>query len=140
MESENKRFKNSRKIVILRLIGIITYFAIFIYLFYFLVTIGFNPIIISILLAFIILATIGIFFRSRKRRLYSRMFPEKKNKTTTKETQIIKKDVKDQETKIPKPVNLELEYRKPLINKCKNCGNIVPNFVKKCPFCNKNLN
>ena len=25
------------------------------------------------------------------------------------------------------------------IKKCKNCGNIVPNFVKKCPFCNKTI-
>jgi hypothetical protein len=68
------------------------------------------------------------------------MFPEKKSNQINKKKQINQKEIQKQEIKIPKPVNLELEYRKPLISKCKYCGNIIPNFVKKCPFCNKNIN
>jgi uncharacterized OB-fold protein len=41
--------------------------------------------------------------------------------------------------KIFKPIDLEFKYKKPLIKKCENCGNIVPNFVKKCPFCNNQV-
>ncbi|UCD02015.1 MAG: hypothetical protein JSV23_03050 [Promethearchaeota archaeon] len=136
---EPKKKKNSNRIVVIKLIGIIIYSAINIYLFYFLITLGFNPAIISILLLFIILVTIGFFLRSRKRKLYSRMFPQKKYVQIRKE-QIKNQKDQNQEIKIPKAVNLELEYRKPLIDKCKYCGNIVPNFVKKCPFCNENIN
>lgn len=136
---ESKKNKNSRKNIVIKLIGIILYSVVFIYLFYFLVTLGFNPVIISILLLFIILTTLGLFFRTKKKRLYSRMFPENKNGQIRKEQIIKQKEVQNQEIKIPKPFNLELEYRKPLIDKCKYCGNIVPNFVKKCPFCNKKI-
>lgn len=136
---EPKKKKNSNRIVVIKIIGIIIYLAINIYLFYFLIKLGFNPVIISILLLFIILVTIGFFLRSRKRKLYSRMFPQKKYVQIRKE-QIKNQKDQNQEIKIPKAVNLELEYRKPLIDKCKYCGNIVPNFVKKCPFCNENIN
>jgi len=136
---ESKKNKNSRKVIVIRLIGIIVYSAVSIYLYYFLFTLGFNPVIISILLLFIILATIGLFFRTKKKKLYSRMFPKNKNEQIRKKQIVKQKEFQNQEIKIPKPVNLELEYRKPLIGKCKYCGNIVPNFVKKCPFCNKKI-
>jgi len=144
MEPENKKNKNSRKKVILKLIGIVLYLVFFLYLYYLLITSGFNPLIISIVLIFIILTTVGPFLRPKKRKLYSRMFPDRKsgaklNEQIKKEQTTNEKDLPQYELKIPKPVNLEFEYRKPIINKCKNCGNIVPNFVKKCPFCNKNI-
>ncbi len=136
---ESKKNKNLRKTIIIKLIGIILYLAVFIYLYYFLVTLGFNPLIILFLLLFIILATIGLFFRTKKKKLYSRMFPENKNGQIRKEEIEKKKEFQNRDIKIPKPVNLELVYRKPLIDKCKYCGNIIPNFVKKCPFCNKKI-
>lgn len=136
---ESKKNKNSRKIIVIKLTGLILYSAVFIYVYYFLFTLGFNPVIISILLLFIILATIGLFFRTKKKKLYSRMFPENKNGQIRKEQITKQKELQNQEIKIPKPVNLELEYRKPLIDKCKYCGNLIPNFVKKCPFCNKKI-
>jgi hypothetical protein len=138
MESKKNKIFGRRALI--KIIGIITYSAIFIFLFYFLITLGFNPVIISLLLLFIILATIGLFFRSRKRKLYSRMFPKNKNAEMRKEQRLNQKESQTLEIKIPKPVNLELEFRKPLISRCKYCGNIVPNFVKKCPFCNHNIN
>lgn len=144
MTLEDKKNKPSRKQVILKLIWIMLYLAIFLYLFYLLINFGFNPLIISILLIFIILTTIGPFLRRNKRTLYSRMFSDKKSKAklseqTNRKRTLEEKELQQPNLKISKPINLEFEYRKPLINKCKNCGNIVPNFVKKCPFCNENI-
>ena len=141
MESESKKTRSSRKKVILKFSGMAIYIVILLYFYFLLITFGFNPLIISILLIFIVLTTIGPFFRLKKRKLYTRMFPDKtKLGEQTREEQVLNtEDLEQQEAKLPKPINLEFEYRKPIINKCKNCGNIVPNFVKKCPFCNKNV-
>jgi hypothetical protein len=144
MEPQKKKNKETPKKNIFKLIGIILYLIFIIYLFYLLISSGFNPIIITILLAFIVLTTIGPFLKPRKKKIYSRMFPERKNgvneqKKIIKEQVINQQELNQREVRIPKQVNLEVEYRKSLITKCKNCGNIVPNFVKKCPFCNKNI-
>ena len=141
MEPESKKTGSSRKKAILKFSGIILYLVVLLYFYYILITFGFNPLIISILLVFIILSTIGPFLRPKKRKLYSRMFPDRANlsEQTKEEHVIIAKNLEQQELRIPKPINLDFEYRKPIINKCKNCGNVVPNFVKKCPFCNKSI-
>ena len=141
MEPENENTRRSRKKVNLKFCGIIFYLVILLYFYYLLITSGFNPLIISILLVFIILSTIGPFLRPKKRKLYSRMLPDRANLSEqTKEDRIINpKNLEQQELRVPKPINLDFEYRKPIINKCKNCGNVVPNFVKKCPFCNKSI-
>jgi len=68
------------------------------------------------------------------------MFPGTKKASTNNQSRIKEvEQVNKSESKIPEPMSLEFEYRKPLIEKCKNCGNIVPNFVKKCPFCNESV-
>ncbi|MFX0138410.1 MAG: hypothetical protein ACFFDN_32510 [Candidatus Hodarchaeota archaeon] len=140
MDIQNGKDKISRKKLILELIGLGIFLAFFLYLYYFLVNFGWNPLIVAILLIFIILITIGPFFRRRKKGLYSRMFSDsKKVSNLIQKQEIDAEEIQKPESKIPKPINLEFEYRKPLINKCKNCGNIVPNFVKKCPFCNQNI-
>ena len=141
MEPESKKTGSSRKKVILKFSGIVLYLVVLLYFYYILITSGFNPLIISILLVFIILTTIGPFLRPKKRKLYSRMFPDRTRprEQAKKGQEIDEKNLKLQEISVPKPINLDFEYRKPIINKCKNCGNVVPNFVKKCPFCNKNI-
>ncbi|MFX0038032.1 MAG: hypothetical protein ACFFCY_09535 [Promethearchaeota archaeon] len=141
MEPE-KNNQNLSKKTILKLIGLAIYAAIFLYLYFLLINFGLNPLIISILLVFIFLTTIGPFLRPKKRRLYSRMFPNRKsganlNKDSKKTHNLKQKELNQLEPRIPKPMNLDFEYRKSIINKCKNCGNTVPNFVKKCPFCNE---
>ncbi|MFX1388853.1 MAG: hypothetical protein ACFE9Z_02175 [Promethearchaeota archaeon] len=133
------KIRNTHKISVIRLFGIIVYLAIFIFMFYFLITLGFNPFIIFLFLFFIVLATIGLFFGIKKKKIYSRMFSKDKNIEITREDQNEQVEIYNKEQMIPRPVNLGSSYRKPLIDKCKHCGNIVPNFVKKCPFCNKNL-
>jgi uncharacterized OB-fold protein len=51
-----------------------------------------------------------------------------------------KDDVFDYEKQKITPVNLNYKYRKPIINKCRKCGMILPNFVKKCPNCGEPVN
>ncbi|MFX0104705.1 MAG: hypothetical protein ACFE75_04350 [Candidatus Hodarchaeota archaeon] len=140
MAIQNSKDKASRKKLILKLIGLTIYLALFLYFYYLLVYFGLNPLIVTILFIFIILTTIGPFFRRNKKGLYSKMFSKvKKGANLSQKRKIDTEKLQKPESKIFKPINLQFEYRKPLINKCKNCGNIVPNFVKKCPFCNKNI-
>jgi hypothetical protein len=140
MTLEKNKDKVSRRRSIFKIIGLTLYLALFFYLFYLLVNFGLNPIIVSFLLIFIILITITPFFRRNKQGFYSKMFSGAKkagNAVQTRKTDM--REIQKSESKIPEPISIEFEYRKPLIDKCKNCGNIVPNFVKKCPFCSKTI-
>ena len=133
-----------RKKLIFRFILLVLYLSILLYFSYLLIEFGTNPYIITLLIIFIFFATIGPFLRRNKRSLYSRMFPnrtrkrslstQKKRMTTTRE-----KEVQQMQPKISKPINLDINYPKPIIKKCGNCGNIVPSFVKKCPFCKNQI-
>ncbi|MHA2181942.1 MAG: hypothetical protein ACXAAH_11000 [Promethearchaeota archaeon] len=73
------------------------------------------------------------------------MFPDRKKppvyeRERRKRTPIVKKESKQIQSKIFQAIDLEFEYRKPLISNCESCGNILPNFVKnKCPFCGVQL-
>ena len=96
------------------------------------------------LLSFLFLITLGLFLRQTKGTLYSRLFPDKKGKTSIDKHQdrikmIREKDEKKSQMKIPLQIDLDVNYRKPLIKKCNGCGNILPSFAKKCPFCNKQI-
>ncbi|MHA2037241.1 MAG: hypothetical protein ACW98X_12450 [Promethearchaeota archaeon] len=73
------------------------------------------------------------------------MFPDRKKRSIyererRKRTPVIKKVPKQIQPKVFQAIDLEFEYRKPLISDCENCGNILPNFVKdKCPFCGEQV-
>ncbi|MFX0083429.1 MAG: hypothetical protein ACFE94_16910 [Candidatus Hodarchaeota archaeon] len=141
---ETKEKLLNRKVLIIRLLILISYLLILLFFFYFLTKFGANPFIVLILLLFTFLITIGPFFRRGKRSLYSRMFPNRKRKSSLEGGQKekdrrIKRKFEQAEPKIYKKVNLEINYRKPIVLKCGNCGNTIPNFVKKCPFCNKQV-
>ncbi len=133
----------TRKKVITRFVIIVLYLSLLLYIYYLFIEFGAHPLIIILLIFFIILVTIGPFLRRNKKSLYSRMFPNRKknqNLTYQKElTNINEKDIVQTQQKIIKPIDLNINYRKPLINKCENCGNIVPNFVKTCPFCRRQI-
>lgn len=144
MATENKKIKQSRKGTIIRLTLTAFYLLILLYLYYLLTQLGSNPIIIILLLSLVFLITIGPFFKKQKRTLYSRMFPDKKRQKSIESKRVknentLEREAKQIQPKISKGINLEFEYRRPLINKCENCGNIFPNFVRKCPFCNEKL-
>jgi len=134
----------NRRVIIVRLLLLVIYLLMLVYLFYLLTNFGANPFIIFIILLFTFLITLGPFFRRGKRSLYSRMFPDRKRKVSSgfdqKKEDFRSKRKSDQvDTKIFKKVNLEFKYRKPIVLKCEGCGNTIPNFVKKCPFCNKQI-
>ncbi len=145
MSNGNKKKEISRKGFILRLIVLISYLLVLLYLYYLFVEFGSNPFIVIILLSFVFLITIGPFLGKKRRSLYSRMFPERKkrpvqSKERRKRRPIIEKELKQIQPKIFQAIDLEFEYREPLISNCENCGNILPNFVKKkCPFCGEQV-
>jgi len=124
-----------------RVILLVFYIVILLFLYFYLTDLKFNPTIVILLLVFFLLIGIGVFLKQTKGSLYSRMFPEKKRKSSINKQQkmLREKQEKRYQQRIPTYVNLNSQYHKPLITKCPGCGNILPNFVKKCPFCNKQL-
>jgi hypothetical protein len=145
MSKEKRREKISKKGFILRFTILISYLLVLIYLYFVLLQFGSHPLVIFSLLTFIFLITIGPFLRKKKGSLYSRMFPDRKKRSIyererRKRTPVIKKVPKQIQPKVFQAIDLEFEYRKPLISDCENCGNILPNFVKdKCPFCGEQV-
>jgi hypothetical protein len=141
MSKGNKKEKISSKGLILRFILLFAYLLFLLYLYSILLEFGSHPLIAFFLLLFVFLIVIGPFFKNKRGSLYSRMFPDKKKRLENererrKRTPIMKKEPKQIQSKIFQAVDLEYEYRKPLISNCENCGNILPNFIKnKCPFC-----
>lgn len=133
MAIKNKEEMDSRKGYIFKLTIFVVYLIILLFFLFLLLNIGVNPFIVSLLFIFILLASIAPFLKRNKKSLYSRMFPDKKKTSSLSKQRTV-------QSKIFKPINLNFKYRKPIINKCENCGNIVPNFVKKCPFCNHPIN
>ena len=143
MTSEIKKKKSSPQKFLFKLIFLIIYLAIALFFLNLFIGLGANPLIIGSLLLFVFLAPIGLFFNRNKKSLYSRMFPDKKKRivlNTQRRKDIFKiKEIKQPQPKVFKHISLDFSYSKPLIGKCENCGNLLPNFVKKCPFCNKKL-
>ena len=144
MSNEITKKEINRKKLIVRLIMLVIYLIILLYFYYLFYNFGANPFVIILLIVFIFLATIGPFLRKNKRSLYSRMFPDRRRKPTInyqrKRRPITKqKELKQTQPKIFKSVDLNFIYRKPIIKKCENCRNIVPSFVKTCPFCKKQI-
>jgi hypothetical protein len=134
--------KNSYSKKVIRLIFSIIYLFILLFLYYYLLQLGFNPIIIAFLLTLLFLITIGLFLKKTKGTLYSRIFPDKKRRSSINnhQSKIKREKVENKmQMKIPSHINLDSTYRKPLIKKCNGCGNILPSFAKKCPFCGKQI-
>jgi flagellar basal body-associated protein FliL len=143
-DENNKKTERTGKKIGLRLVLLIITLIILSYVYYLFIEFGTYPIIALIVVLFIFLVTLGLTFRRNKKSLYSRMFPDKKRKTSfnksTSEKEINEeKEFKQLQPRVIKPVNLEFNYHKHIILKCERCGNIIPNFVKKCPFCKKTI-
>ncbi|HEA71196.1 hypothetical protein LCGC14_0715440 [marine sediment metagenome] len=141
MTSEIKKKKPSPQKVLFGFILLIIYLAVLFFFYNFFKERGGNPFIITLLLLFVFLAPVGLFLTRSRKSLYSRMFPDKKkrialNTQRRKDTFKIK-EIKQPQSKVFKHISLDFRYSKPLISKCENCGNILPNFVKKCFFCGK---
>lgn len=137
--TENNNKEITRKKLTRRLIFIVVYLFILIFLYFFLINLGINPLGLLIVFLFLYLISIGPLFRQKKRTLYSRLYPDRK-RTSSMSQQKIKtapEKIRQPQPKIFRPVSLEASYNKPLVLKCEKCGNTIPNFVKRCPFCNR---
>ena len=146
MSKGNKKKKISSKGFILRFSILISYILVLIYFYFIIVGFGSHPLVVILILVFIFLVTLGPFLRKKKEgSFYSRMFPEKKQRflyerERKKRIPFIKNESKQIQPKIFPTIDLEYEYRKPIISDCENCGNILPNFIKnKCPFCGEQI-
>ncbi len=143
--TENKpdRGKINRKLI-LRFILILVYILILLFLWALLIEYGTNPLLLFILLLFIFLVTIGPLFLKRRKSMYSGLFPDKRQTRHLKRQKIKKRFVRrpqpeQTQPRIHKAINLDFKFSRPIISKCEKCGNIVPGFAKKCPFCGKIL-
>ena len=79
--------------------------------------------------------------KKKKKSIYSELYPDKKrNKIQRPPRKLelnIETDSEDTVQKKLRNVDLSFRYRKPLINKCENCGMMITGYKKKCPTCGK---
>lgn len=141
MATENNVNRYPRKRFVIRIVFLVIYLLILGYLYYILVESGSDPVITILIIIFILLMTIGLLFRKKGKSLYSKMFPDKRREPPFETSSSIsqKKEIEQTQRRIRRPIRLSTKYYKPIVLKCRNCGNIIPNFVKQCPFCNKNV-
>jgi hypothetical protein len=139
--TENNSREISRKKIIGRLIFIGIILSILIFLYLFLIELGINPLVLGIVFLFIFALSIGPLFRQNKRTLYSRMYPDRKRRSSLSQqnVRIVPEKIRQPQQRIFRPVSLDASYNKPLVLKCEKCGNTIPNFVKRCPFCNRQI-
>lgn len=142
MGSEEGERKISHKKFYLQVILLLIFIFVLFYLYFLFDDLGIHPLVSVLLLLFVFLITISLFLRKNKGSSYSRLFPETKSKSSLNNIKEIieQKESEQSQSKIFKPINLDSKHYKPIVLKCNNCKNIIPNFVKKCPFCNKEIN
>ena len=139
---ENNRKELTYKKLILTSIFLFINILILLFLFALYFEFGATPIIIFLIFLFAFLMFFSPFLRRKRKSLYSRMFPDKKNakEMQRRQKEFIRTRV---EPKLPqqkeiKAIDLNIKSRgplKPLIKKCSNCGMILASFVKKCSNC-----
>ncbi len=141
MNNETESKKSTPKRILLKFIILIIYLFVLAIFYTLLRGFGANPVIIVAILVFVLLISVGPFLKRNKKSLYSRMFPDKRKRialnTQRRREKFKIKEIKHTQPKVFKEISLEFNYSTPLIGKCENCRNILPNFVKKCPFCGK---
>ena len=140
---ENNKSKSSSKRLILTTISVFINILILLFLFTLYFEFGPTPIIILLIFLFAFLTFSGPLFKGgKKKRHYSRIFPDKKKakEMQRRQKEFIRTRI---EPKIPiqkeiKAVDLKIKSigpTKQLIKKCSNCGMTLASFVKKCPKC-----
>ena len=138
-ENNNKR-KRSKSSELTAVIFEIILIVVLIYFYFLFLEYGINPVLVTLIILFILLLFAGPFLRGKQnKRLYSKMFPDKNNRSKNKMPDFKQRDevkLYTPQKKILKNINLDYNFKKPLLNKCTKCGMILTNFVKKCPICN----
>jgi len=147
MKNENigdfKEKKKNQRGKFGKIILLIIYLFVVVFLFYILIEMGIHLVIIYLLLGFLTLIVIGSFFVRKKKgdSIYSQLYPDKKrNKIQRPPRKLELKIETDSEALAKKrfrDVDLNFKYRKTLINKCENCGMLITGYKKNCPTCGK---
>ena len=143
MTNETESKKSTPKRILFKFIILIIFLSVLIIFYTLLTRAGANPIVVITVLMFVFLIVIGPFLKHRKKSLYSRMFPDKKKRVALnvqrRRDKFKIKIPRQPQPKVFKHISLDFKYTTPLIGKCEKCRNILPNFVKKCPFCGKQV-
>ena len=139
-DSKEKRMNQRGKFG--KIILLIIYLFVVVFLFYILLEIGIEPIIIFLLLGFLSLIVIGSFFiKKKKSSIYSELYPDKKRNKIQRPPRKLELKIKaGSEALAPKKfrdVDLNFKYRKTLINKCENCGMLITGYKRNCPTCGR---
>jgi hypothetical protein len=132
-ENDSKKpFNRKQKIV--RLVATFIYIIFLTVLFYYLLNLTKNLIIIVLIILFLFLLFLGVILRKGKFNLLSRLFPSLEKKITLFD------DVDSEDSNgPPNDINFSFKYKRPLIKKCPECGFTLTQFMKKCPSCGKEI-
>ena len=125
-----------------KIILLIIYLFVVVFLFYILLETGINPVIIFLLLGFLSLLVIGSFFiKKKKDSIYSKLYPDKKRNRIQRPPRKLELKIEaDSETlrlKRFRAIDLNFKHRKTLINKCENCGMLITGYKRNCPTCGR---
>ncbi|MFX0057805.1 MAG: hypothetical protein ACFE8J_05845 [Candidatus Heimdallarchaeota archaeon] len=107
-------------------------------MYFILIKIENNPIVVVIILVFLFLVVSGLIVAGTEKlsKLFqSRKKPVKGDYQRYKE--LLNQKIEPTQKKNTTNISLEFNYRKPLIHKCSKCGMILSSFSKKCPQCGK---
>jgi len=144
---ENNNKELSYKKLILTSIFLFVNLLILLFLFSLYFKFGATPIIIFLIFLFAFLMFFTPFLRRKRKSLYSRIFPDKKNakEMQRRQKEFIRTRVEPNLPQEKEIKSIDLKIRpigrtKQLIKKCPNCGMILGSFVKKCPACRKSVN
>jgi len=146
MNKENKGDSKEKRINqrgnLGKILLLIIFLFVVVFLFYILLELGINPIIISLLLGFLSLIVIGSFFiKKKKNSIYSNLYPDKKRNKIQRPPRKLELKIESESEALARKkfrdVDLNFKYRKTLINKCENCGMIITGYKRNCPTCGR---
>lgn len=133
MSSENSENRESidlsnRRILIIKLISVVVFIIMIIFLIDFLFTHGATLPLALLVIFFLTLIFLGILLKRKDQTLRKRL----RKKAGEPEEEIKKTHSKLRRVDV---IRLDSKYHKTIIKKCGNCGMTLPAFVKKCPYC-----
>jgi len=139
LKNQKGERKHSWKYYVFVLISIIVYVIFLFQLYKILRKLGSSFPLAILILSFAFLIFLGALFKAKDISLLFKS-KRKKNKYFEKKDKFLEEYEKYHPySRRVDYVNLNLKYRKKIINKCPNCGIILPSFVKKCPNCGEKI-
>lgn len=119
------------------IIRLIIFFLLLIglyFLYWILIDLGSTPLLTFFILLFIFLFVLGVLLKRKGQSFFSRFKRDKSESPAYQEKKTQKVRIRRVDV-----INLNSQYKKPIIRKCPKCGIQLASFVKKCPNCNEKL-